>query len=1148
MRTKKPTATPAPRSPTFPPSPTAVGFDDPYLGAVAPQPFSAQAFDRYMGHPEHAAEPQRKEGGGGLGKKLLSFPWTRSEKKQASQSQQQATVSSPPLPPPSPSTQQHAPVASSSLPLGFPAPPHAAAQPSMAAQQHPSVALFTSQAQSNSSLSTFRTTSSFASTNLFASSQDGWDSETTSASASFSGSLTSSPESGRDSCPEDSAGARMWRVKGLRQEREARALSIVGETAEEGEDAPPSRRNSTPVPKMVAMMLADPETPPRPSYAGDAARPKRWSTSSVATKTSPGRSPPFDAAFEKAAAAMVRRRQMSGGSPGREQGEDADDEVSPPRPSAAALAKRASLSLRREDSQLSLLPSFPSSARIPSIRFEGISMDAVFAEVEKKLATEGELTPTLASLSSFASSSSGGTEAKKQKRRSRVLSMYGEPHQPQQDAPAASSSTSTLASASSLGESSFSRSSSSSSAGSRGTNDVRASSATPTAGLGLGSTAQPLDAPRPRPYPRRTSSRPSPLNVAAANALPLSWTAPATAPAASSAAAGAGFYSPTTAAYGAFSPVPNRAPPMHGMVSPPLAGAFSPTTATPSFSSASPTRTSPPPMAPILSLGEPFNPPSPASPTSPSLAAPVVLADPEPSPALSSASTFRPYDIPELLVCPPSPTQAELDLAARKEQDREQRRRAVEATKEAVRERRESMTIVNGATKVTVVQEKKMVRVSTRAAPRRRGTFASPPLQQQATFSPSSRAGSQPPSPTLPTFSPSTVLNAAEPAHLATPPQTPTLMISPSFHTSAPYTPPSVARTDFHPALSSPHQQQRDSLAPAHQTQDEDSSDCEESLHNMLMRLNRPHTPPRAPAKQQQADEREAPTMSTKPSLSLTELALELHNTSQSRLSMLAREMGAAVSTSSSAAKENLAPPPASPSLAAPISLAAPPTSKRDRRLSKLYESDDSAARFGDASSPPSAASLAPALRQRGANPLSPNLTHQSIALRSLCGEQGGRNFSSSEEDEAEWPRSPSEDGEEDMDLEQEDDVDIESEIDKTLASIVGSSEQAHSVFSSSESESEASSPETPSHPHHPSKHAHSDSLASTASSSSDLHYLNSSPSSRPGLPRSESQSSSLTDSSFDSSFSTDEEEAAIVCLGERISCTYDVGVIGMAM
>ncbi|GAA6023285.1 hypothetical protein JCM10207_006220 [Rhodosporidiobolus poonsookiae] len=1106
MRNKK-AAAPL-RSPTYPPP-----ADDPFLvrpgASSASQPFSSAAFDRYMisvgergAFDASAARPGPAGGakeGGGLGKKLLSFQWTRSDKKHAVQQQQHIFAAAAP---PSPTTTT-APAqlqTAASLPMGFPTPPLAGPSQHGFPQQHPSVAMFVPQhPQSNSSLSTVRTTSSFASTALFASSNDGWESEATSLS------LTSSPESGRDSCSERGVPQqRMWRVRGLKAEP-----STLGDIAEQ-EDvrssiydpsvsacgrSTPTRRNSTPVPRMVAMMLADPETPPRP---------KRFSTSSI--QPSPT-SPPFDPAYEAVAAAR-RRREASGelaldGSPRSIDGDDADDEVSPPRQRrpmpAAGLRKDRS----HDDLLASTGGSFSATARIPSIRFEGISMDAVFAEVEKKL--NGEVR---------APDGSSAGEVKRAKRRSRVLSLYRPPSQPSMpsDIPpvprvveetpeptlALSDSLQSLANLSLSRTSSFASDLSS-----------RSGSITPTPAATSMAAPAPLDAPRPRQWPRRTSSRPSPLNVAAANALPSYACGPASAPL----QAASPMYSPP-AAHGVFSPViPSRPPPAQ-LVSPPLAGAFSPTKLGPSSPG----------------LGEPFNPSSSSS-SSPR---------PDPSPALSTTSTFRPCDIPELLVCPPSPTQEELDRAARA---RERRASAVPPT-----------STVNGSTRVTVVQEKKLVRVSTRASTRRPRTYVSPPTQHVAAFSSPAPA----PAP-APVRAPS-ALAMRRPSVSTTPPVSPTL---PAFST-APYQPPSVARTDFHPALSSSVHVSSASPASAPSSldtpaplnvDDDSSSDCEESLHNMLMRLNRPHTPPSTSTSSSNAAEETAASAGPTPSsstgsLSLTELRLELHTTSHARLSMLAREMGAAVSSpspspsSAGAEKENRPPAPASPSASSSLLPDADAQTKRHRRLSRLYESDDSATRFGDA---PLALNLA--LTQR---PVSPQVTHPLHPTLSLRGDRArGRNFSSSEdgsdldldleEGESAWdaafPVPPSGPDVAEQEEDEEVEVDIEREINKTLASIVGTGGTT-STFSDDDDDLSSASPTR-------SQHAHTSSLSSLASSTSSGPI--------PGLsklPRSESQSSTWTASTFDSlDADTDvDAEEGVVCLGERISCRYDVGVIGMAM
>ncbi|GAA5860848.1 hypothetical protein JCM1840_001985 [Sporobolomyces johnsonii] len=987
-------------------SPSAPAADDPFFIRPAPNassptahaPFNAAAFDRYMmggaetGHAGGDASGTRKEGqsgGGGLGKKLLSFPWTRSDKKHATQ-QLPHLPPSPTISSPITSTLQ----TTASLPLGFPCPPPAAAvgplppSTSNKPQQHPSAAAIGAQSRdhpSNSSLSTFRTTSSFASTALFASSTDGWESEPTSAS------LTSSPESGRDSCGE-AMPHRMWRVKGMAEQQQPwrhDPLDVVREEDEtrSARQSFDGRRNSTPVPRMVAAMLADPETPPRP---------KRFSTSSKPSPTSP----PFDPVYEKAAA-RIRRAEEEGNAAltsSPESSGDADDEVSPPR-------GKGRMVMRRDRSQDDLLmgSSLSSRTRIPSIRFEGLSMDAVFAEVEKKINGEAKI----------AEESSTTELDKKAKRRSRVLSMYkpltygedftkedGEPLPP---SPSPSTSTTTM-------------------------DSLRSQSVTPTSAIG------PLDVARPRPYPRRTSSRPTPLNVAAANSMLIAG--PASAPVFGTSSSSSSISSPTSC--GAVSPIPNRAPPMQ-IASPPLAGSFSPTLG-----------------------GGPLSPTLGSAPLSPTLPSSPGLAEPfNPSPALSTTSTFRPFDIPEVCVFPPSPEQREREASMVVVRAAPNRRRS-----------EPSQPMISGPTKVTMVQERKVVRVSTRAPSKRSerqrmytppsAPVSSVPHLPQLELRPSSSVETPPASPTL---------------------DSPTIPSLASFN-AIPYAVPSVARTDFHPALSN---------LSVEQPVEDDSSDCEESLHNMLMRLNRPHTPPTSSSAEASAT----------PSLSLTELALELHTASQSRLSMLAREMspGGSSSPSSTSSKENVSP----------LSV------RRLHRKSRVYESDDSATRFGDAP-----------LTITVPKPLLPSVTHQPL-LESLRGEPRSGSEDEENYDQAQSKRNRSP-------------VDLEKEIDDTLASIVGST----STFSSPSS---AASTPTHAHAH---AHGHSDSMTSFESSSSLSFQDEASPTGasppRPKLPRSESLTSNFTDSSYDSTETETETEEGIVCLGERIACTYDVGVIGMAI
>ncbi|GAA6009485.1 hypothetical protein JCM11491_003575 [Sporobolomyces phaffii] len=985
MRNKKSTpalrtqaAPPSPSDAFFPPTPTSMTYSTSTNSA-----YSAVEFDQYMkgsggGANENGTAPVSTGGGaskGGLGKKLLSFPWTKSEKKNATQQAPQH------YPPPSPTTIS-SPIPStlqtraSSLPLGFPTPPPQAGPSSNMARQHPSVAMINSQSNSgshgasNSSLSTFRTTSSFASTALFASSNDGWDSEATSLS------LTSSPESGRDSCGEATP-HRMWRVKQeqldpVREEEETRSIrySIDG------------RRNSTPIPRMVAAMLADPETPPRP---------KRFSTSSKPSPTSP----PFDPIYEQAAARQRQEseRQNESVAPAAPVSEgdasDADDEVSPPRQRGRYFRRD-----RSDDDLLTSSAPLSSKTRIPSIRFEGLSMDAVFAEVEKKINDEGK-------------SNQGSNSApsdKKARRRSHVLSLYkplefnfdSEPVLP--PSPSPSSSTTTM-------------------------DSLRSSSVTPTAMTSF-------DLARPRPIPRRTSSRPTPVNVSAANTVA---NGPASAPVFGTSAP----VSPTTPTRAS----PNVSPPSSAtpstptqLNSPPLAGSFSPQSMSSHF----------PPSSP--SLGEPF------------------VQSPVPSPALSSTSTFRPCEIPEVCVFPPSPEQRDRHIAA--------------ASTRLVSARRSSeppppSTMVSGGTKVTVVHEKKVVRVSTRAPSKR--------SDRQRAFTPPSAplvniTQASPPRPAP--------LELCGSPTLDTPPLSPSLD-SPTIPTfsSIPYNPPLVARTDFHPALSS---------LRVEQANEEDSSDCEETLNHMLMRLQRPHTPPSADSD----------------SNSLTENALQLHTASQKRVSMIAR----AVDSNEISPSPTPSPSRSLSSLDQGKENVSPLSVRRMHRKSRVYESDDSATRYGDA---PLTISVP--------QPFSRSTSHRSMPGASSEEEESGDDYAAAKRAQS----------------------DLEREIEDTLASIAASS--STSTFASSSS----TSPPASKSKHH---RTQDDSISSTSSFSftdeSPTSSCSTSSERRPKLPHSESYSSNLTCDSFDSGETETETEAeeAVVCLGERIECTYNVGVIGMAM
>ncbi|BGP26972.1 hypothetical protein JCM10295v2_005934 [Rhodotorula toruloides] len=972
-------------------SPAAPASDDPFL--VRPStadnenlstPCSATAFDRYMGLPsEGSGRTQTRPSSGGLGKKLLSFPWSRSEKKQAA-SYQQALAKQPPrasTPQPRSSRPDTFPTIKS-LPLGFPAPPSSSslaslhqtsstsAPPSQHVPGHPT---------SNSSLSTVNTASSFASTSLFTSADDAdWQSEATTMS------LGSTPES-----------VRAWRMKGLtsdafptlpdivERDNEDLRSSICEGMLSSGRETP-VRRNSTPVPAAVAAMLA-PETPPRL---------KRHSFSSATgSPTSPN--------WACGTIESNARKE----SPASAAGDEADDEVSPPR------QRRLSHPFSIHDSPTRPGGRLARSMRIPSIRFEGISMDAVFAEVEAKISKELAAGPSTLQ-----------SEGNMAKRRSRMMSLCDpvmeeavrerevQVEVPEEPPVAAEPEAATSASMSSL---------------------ASTSSASCTNSDGL-----PLDVPRLRPLPRRTSSRPAPLDVDAANAL-VSWT-------------------------------PMSAPLL------PAAPMYSPMAS----------HWSKPTERPASSLASPFSPSDSKDSLSPRACAspsPMDALEPQPSPALSTTSTFRPCDIPELFVCPPSPPQngsEEQPWPRAPASTRAQTLPAVNAAP-APRQRHSSyyepsrqarpVTMIAGPTKVTVLPPKRMVRMSTRTPSKRAErprTFVSVP-SRPTSFSP-------PPTPTVEITPPApapppTALAPHPPSYVdvsTTPPVSPTCPVPPSLVT-VPYHPPATLRTDFHPALST--------LA-VEQTAEEDSSDCEESLHNMLMRLNRPLTPPPP-----------AVTGSAPASPSLTSTALELHNTSHKRMSMLAREMGDVALDN----KENF-----------PLRRQNSVSRHDPRRYSKLYETDD----------------VIP-LALDSPEPLSPAVVQPSLLVDSEHGHGGMRSWSSEEGHEQDVPTSPDEDDEE---------VDIEDEIDRTLASLVGADEadDSHSTYSTGSTAS-----------HRLSHHAHTDSQSSVESAIVVEAQVKQ-------LPRSDSQKSDLTYASFDST----ELDEGVVCLGERISCNYNVGVIGMAI
>lgn len=473
------------------------------------------------GRQEGVSARSRKDSGGTRVLSKLFSSWGRSsDKKSASTSAISRQEPSSFVASPSP------PTTSQSLPLGFPVPPplarpadaqpypppprapfHYVPPPQSRPQPHASACIaphiaprVIKTSQSNSTMST--SSSSFASTSAFT---DEWDSSSEATSLSMTSSPDSSPRRhGRKSSKSSNGPQRMWRVKGLTEPQI--------EEKDETEFVTRSR-NSTPIPSsFVEAMFAEPATPPRL---------KRLSASS--TKPSPA-SPPFNLAHEKAARARTRSVQDSPNSPGS--CGDADDEDSP----------RA----RRKESEGELLGpadvAFSARMRIPSIRFEGISMDEVFAEVEKKMKDE-------------VASGTGSVE-KKAKRRTRVFSMYRP--------------MSSFAEGVATGYSSSLSSTTSS-------HDALSTYSSSTS---IASTSsQPLDAPRPRPpNPRRSSVRPSPLNVAAANSIMVREPRPSSVtPTAATAAAARAANSWTPPLAGAFSPTR----PTRDIFSPGLDASFS---------------------------------------------------------------------------------------------------------------------------------------------------------------------------------------------------------------------------------------------------------------------------------------------------------------------------------------------------------------------------------------------------------------------------------------------------------------------------------------------------------------------------------------------------------------------------------------------
>ncbi|KAM0749722.1 hypothetical protein T439DRAFT_326600 [Meredithblackwellia eburnea MCA 4105] len=435
-------------------------------------------------------------------------------------------------------------------------------------RQHPSIAMMTPPSSTNSTADrprlktaqSFATVSSgsFASTSLFFTTDEGESDGATSQSGATSSSsppvqrmwrtkpsYTTEPVPPLPSGATDGSLASLQKLDSPLRDDIGRAFMLQSDDdSEAGNSGSPlrsvnsgpardyPRRNSTPITGSsssvaLAMLLADddgyPSTPPRagsskyrhhrlsasdsPSPTSPPFDPRRTAASSVPTSSSVGSVPSASHKSGKRRSVEVRPEAV-------EDSEDADDEVSPPRVMArrtqdgsasgrrvsAVYAKGSSGVLVGSGSDLLLASggvSYDPQTRIPSIRFDGISMDAVFAEVERKMGGANQ---------SAGSNESGGVS---KKRRTRVLSMY----RPFDSTSSGSTLASTSASQSSLASSASSSSS------------LRAMLSTPSTSVDSfveSSPSPPPPEPVQRPLPRRISSRrPSPLDVAAANALPV---------------------------------------------------------------------------------------------------------------------------------------------------------------------------------------------------------------------------------------------------------------------------------------------------------------------------------------------------------------------------------------------------------------------------------------------------------------------------------------------------------------------------------------------------------------------------------------------------------------------------------------------------
>lgn len=581
--------------------------------------------------------------------------------------------------------------------------------------------------QSIESMSTNRSSSSFASTSGFT---DEWDS---SSEATTVSSPNCSDHSRTTSDVSDLSHPRMWKVKGLGVPVQRRIIVEELEIISCPAPTPVVRdRNSTPIaiPSFMSALFAEPATPPRL---------KRFSASSQPSPTSP----PFNLASEKASRSRSNSITTVGES------DDADAEFGDTDEEIAPLPR-----IRKHNSAL-FKPNRSSiyKSRIPSIRFEGLSMDAVFAQVEEKMRIEAEM-----------EAYEGATLAKKVKRRTRVFN-----------------------SANNIGGRPISTRSGSSSTISSSTSG-RLSGGVPSPSLssdsihfgGRSSPSFPLDVARSQPT-RRVSARPAPLNVQVAN-CPSNSAEIVEGEQLTPTAGTFGRLSPPLS--GAFSEAQIDAPARNDLFSPRIDGSFSP-----SLEQEGPS-----------SLQEPLG------------------VSASPSPALSTMSTLRRVELPEVCVLPPTPTPEEGAWS--------QPRSVGSAQPEAKK-----------ADKVVVVEGRRGLRTSTRSSGGSRKSV------ERRSENPRKAVQAPPTPPLSPAWSnPPSFPFAAMPGTASLESALP--IVSGLFdRASSPPTPrastPPLATTTREPFHSHSLPCQADIG-----DREDDPSDAEEALSTLLAQLNSPRTPP----------------------------------------------------------------------------------------------------------------------------------------------------------------------------------------------------------------------------------------------------------------------------------------------------------------